>query len=144
MKTVTIYTDGSSRGNPGPGGWAAVLMYGNKLKEIYGAEKQTTNNRMELTAVIKALELLKEPCNVLLHSDSRYICDSLEKGWAKNWKKNNWKKSDGTPALNIDLWEKLIALVGIHKIRTNWVKGHAGNKINERCDYLATNAAKSI
>lgn len=144
MKTVTIYTDGSSRGNPGPGGWAAVLVYGNKLKEIYGAEKQTTNNRMELTAVIKALELLKEPCNVLLHSDSRYICDSIEKGWAKNWKKNNWKKSDGTPALNKDLWEKLIALAGIHKVRTNWVKGHAGNKINERCDYLATNAAKSI
>lgn len=144
MKAVTIYTDGSSRGNPGSGGWAAVLVYGHKIKEIYGSEKQTTNNRMEITAVIKALELLKEPCNVLVYSDSRYFCDSLEKGWAKSWKKNNWKKSDGKLALNVDLWDRLLTLAEIHKVRTIWLKGHAGNKINERCDYLATNAAKSI
>lgn len=144
MKTVTIYTDGSSKGNPGPGGWAAVLDFNGIKKEIYGSEEETTNNRMELTAVIKALEILKEPCNAIIYSDSKYFCDSLGKGWVQKWKDNGWKKSDGKPTLNTKLWARIIFLAKIHKIRVVWVKGHAGNENNERCDFLATSAAESV
>ncbi len=137
MKTVTIYTDGACSGNPGPGGWGAILMYGAHKKEISGGAPDTTNNRMELTAVISALSLLKEPCTVELWSDSRYVIDALEKGWARGWQKRGWVKSDKKPALNPDLWEKLLALAEIHTLRYHWVKGHAENEYNNRCDELA-------
>ena len=144
MKTVTIYTDGACSGNPGPGGWGAVLMYGAHKKEISGGEAETTNNRMELTAVITALELLKEPCIVELWSDSKYVIDGLEKGWAAGWKSRGWKKSDGKPALNPDLWERLLALTAKHTVTYVWVKGHAGHPYNERCDALAVAEAEKF
>ena len=137
MKTVTIYTDGACSGNPGPGGWGAVLSWNGREKELSGGEPQTTNNRMELTAVISALEALKEPCIVELYSDSKYVIDALEKGWALSWRKKNWIKSDKKPALNPDLWEKLLNLTEIHTMRYHWVKGHADNEYNNRCDALA-------
>ena len=137
MKTVTIYTDGACSGNPGPGGWGAILMLGEYKKELSGGEPATTNNRMELTAVIQALSLLKEPCVVDLWSDSKYVIDGLEKGWAKGWKKRGWVKSDKKPALNPDLWDRLLALEEIHTLRYHWVKGHAENEYNNRCDELA-------
>ena len=144
MKTVIIYTDGACKGNPGAGGWAAILSYKGFKKEIFGAEKETTNNRMELTAVIKALELLTEPCNVVIYSDSKYFCDSIEKGWVKSWQMNNWRKKDGKKALNCDLWEILLKFISKHRVEIKWVKGHAGNEDNERCDFLATKAAEKI
>lgn len=137
MKTVTIYTDGACSGNPGPGGWGAILMYGAHKKELSGGEASTTNNRMELTAVISALELLKEPCAVELWSDSKYVIDALDKGWAKGWRAKGWIKSDKKPALNPDLWARLLDLCEIHTVRTHWVKGHAENEYNNRCDELA-------
>ena len=137
MKTVTIYTDGACSGNPGPGGWGAVLMYGAHKRELSGGEASTTNNRMELTAVIEALSLLKEPCAVELWSDSKYVIDGLSKGWARNWRKNGWKKADKKPALNPELWERLLALTGGHEMRYHWVKGHAENEYNNRRDDLA-------
>lgn len=137
MKKIEIYTDGSCRSNPGPGGWGAVLVYQGKEKELSGGEPDTTNNRMELTAVIMALSALKEPCEVVLTSDSKYVLDALSKGWARSWRAKGWKKSDGSPALNPDLWEKLLELVDVHKIEYNWVKGHAGHPYNERCDAMA-------
>ena len=137
MKTVTIYTDGACSGNPGPGGWGAILMFGEHKKELSGGERKTTNNRMELTAVIKGLEALKEPCVVELYSDSKYVIDALEKGWAKGWKARGWIKSDKKPALNPDLWERLLALCDIHTVKLHWVKGHAENPYNNRCDQLA-------
>ena len=137
MKTVTIYTDGACSGNPGPGGWGAILRYNGKEKEISGGEAMMTNNRMELTAVISALRALKEPCAVELYSDSRYVIDALSKGWAYGWRKKGWIKSDKKPALNVDLWEKLLPLLEIHQVQFNWVKGHAGHPENERCDRLA-------
>ena len=137
MKTVTIYTDGACSGNPGPGGWGAILMYGAHKKELSGGEASTTNNRMELTAVISALELLKEPCAVELWSDSKYVIDALEKGWARSWQAKGWVKSDRKPALNPDLWARLLDLCEIHTVRTHWVKGHAENEYNNRCDELA-------
>ena len=137
MKTVTIYTDGACSGNPGPGGWGAILMYGPHKKELSGGEASTTNNRMELTAVISALELLKEPCAVELWSDSKYVIDALDKGWAKGWRAKGWIKSDKKPALNPDLWARLLDLCEIHTVRTHWVKGHAENAYNNRCDELA-------
>lgn len=137
MKTVTIYTDGACSGNPGPGGWGAILCYGPHQKEISGGEKNTTNNRMELTAVIKSLELLKEPCTVELYSDSKYVIDALEKGWAKGWRARGWVKSDKKPALNPDLWGRLLELCEYHTVRTHWVKGHAENPYNNRCDEMA-------
>ena len=137
MKTVTIYTDGACSGNPGPGGWGAILMYGQHKKEPSGGEANTTNNRMELTAVIQALSLLKEPCIVELWSDSKYVIDGLEKGWPKGWKARGWKKADKKPALNPDLWDRLLALTDIHSLRYHWVKGHAENEFNNRCDELA-------
>ena len=141
MKKVIIYTDGACRGNPGYGGWAAILDYNGLKKEIFGSEKKTTNNRMELTAVIKAMELLKEPCDLVIYSDSKYFCDAIAKGWAKSWQKKGWRKSDGKLALNTDLWERLLALMSTHCLEVKWVKGHAGNADNERCDFLATKAA---
>ena len=137
MKTVTIYTDGACSGNPGPGGWGAILMYGQHKRELSGGEAMTTNNRMELTAVIDALSALKEPCTVELWSDSKYVIDALEKGWARGWKANGWVKSDKKPALNPDLWEQLLALADRHTLHYHWVKGHAENEFNNRCDELA-------
>lgn len=137
MKTVTIYTDGACSGNPGPGGWGAILMYGQHKRELSGGEAMTTNNRMELTAVIEALSALKEPCTVELWSDSKYVIDALEKGWARGWKAKGWVKSDKKPALNPDLWEQLLALADRHTLHYHWVKGHAENEFNNRCDELA-------
>jgi len=137
MKTVTIYTDGACSGNPGPGGWGAILMYGGFQKELSGGEAHTTNNRMELTGVITALEALKEPCAVELYSDSKYVIDALEKGWAKGWRARGWVKGDKKPALNSDLWARLLDLCDYHKVNLHWVKGHAANPYNNRCDELA-------
>ena len=137
MKTVTIYTDGACKGNPGPGGWAAVLKLGDVEKEISGGEPSTTNKRMELTAVISALQALKYPCVVELYSDSKYVIDALSKGWARNWKRKGWMRNAKEKALNPDLWEKLLNLVDIHDVHYHWVKGHATNKYNNRCDELA-------
>ena len=137
MKTVTIYTDGACSGNPGPGGWGAVLKYGAHERELSGGEAQTTNNRMELTAVIEALRLLKEPCEVELYSDSKYVIDALSKGWVYGWQKKGWVKADKQPALNVDLWERLLPLIAAHDVRYHWVKGHAENEYNNRCDELA-------
>ena len=142
MKQVEIYTDGACSGNPGPGGWGAVLVYNKKEKEMSGGEKSTTNNRMELTAVIEALDALKEPCRVTLTTDSKYVCDAINQGWVYSWKKNGWKKSDKKPALNVDLWEKLLPLLSKHKVTFVWIKGHAGHPENERCDELAVAAAE--
>lgn len=136
-KEVTVYTDGACSGNPGPGGWGAILRYGDTERELSGGESPTTNNRMELMAVISALEALKEPCNVTLYSDSKYVCDGVEKGWARSWRAKGWKKSDKTPAKNPDLWERLLGLLDVHKVSFIWVKGHAENAYNNRCDELA-------
>ena len=141
MKHIEIYTDGACSGNPGPGGWCAILRFrtGEKVyeKEISGGEAGTTNNRMELTGVISALAALKEPCQVLLTTDSKYVVDSVTKGWVYGWKKRGWVKSDKKPALNVDLWEQLLPLLERHKVTFHWVKGHAGHPENERCDQLA-------
>lgn len=137
MKEVKIYTDGACSGNPGPGGWGAVLIYNNIEKELSGSEAETTNNRMELTAVLESLKALKEPCKVILTTDSKYVCDAINQKWVYSWQKNNWKKSDKKPALNIDLWKKLLELLDIHNVEFIWVKGHNGHKYNERCDNLA-------
>ena len=137
MKTVSIYTDGACSGNPGPGGWAAILEYGGVEKMISGGEEVTTNNRMELTAVIQALLALKEPCVVELYSDSKYVIDALEKGWAWGWRRRGWVKADKKPALNPDLWELLLGLVSQHEMHYHWVKGHAENEKNNRCDQQA-------
>jgi ribonuclease HI len=142
LKQVTIFSDGACSGNPGPGGWGAILRYGVHEKEICGGEAQTTNNRMELTAVLRALQLLKEPCEVTLCSDSKYVIDALSKGWAKSWQKNHWIKSDKKPALNADLWEQLLAAAAPHILHYHWIKGHAGHPENERCDQMAV--AKSM
>ena len=136
-KTVYIYTDGACSGNPGPGGYGAILKYDGHIKELSGGEADTTNNRMELLGVIKSLEVLKFPCKVILTTDSKYVADSVTKGWARKWKQNNWIKSDKKKALNIDLWERLLALLDVHDVTFNWVKGHAGHPENERCDRLA-------
>ena len=137
MKTVTIYTDGACSGNPGPGGWGAILRYGGAEKVLSGGEAQTTNNRMELTGVIEALRALREPCVVELYSDSKYVIDALSKGWAKSWRSRGWVKSDKKPALNADLWEELLGLCETHELHCRWVKGHAENEYNNRCDALA-------
>ena len=130
MKTVTIYTDGACSGNPGPGGWAAILEYGGTEKMLSGGEESTTNNRMELTAVIQA-------CVVELYSDSKYVIDAMEKGWAWGWKRKGWVKSDKKPALNPDLWDMLLGLSRQHELHYHWVKGHAANEKNNRCDQQA-------
>ncbi len=142
MKQVTLYTDGACSGNPGPGGWGAILEYRGVEREFSGGEDKTTNNRMELTAVIKGLEALKEPCIVELYSDSKYVIDALTKGWAVGWQKRGWVKSDKKPALNPDLWERLLQLCARHQVNCHWVKGHAENPKNNRCDMLAVSEWK--
>ena len=142
MKQVELYTDGACSGNPGPGGWGAILIYKGTEKELSGGEKSTTNNRMELTAVIEGLSALKESCIVELYSDSKYVIDGLSKGWAVSWRAKGWKKADKKPALNPDLWEKLLSLTEKHQMRYHWVKGHAENPYNNRCDELAVAESK--
>ena len=137
MKTVEIYTDGACSGNPGPGGWGAILRYNGTEKELSGGEAQTTNNRMELKGVIAALSALKEPCTVELYSDSKYVIEALEKGWAVSWREKGWRRADRKPALNPDLWETLLELIAEHEMHYHWVKGHADNAFNNRCDALA-------
>lgn len=143
-KYIELFTDGACSGNPGPGGWGVVLRYGQHEKELSGGEKETTNNRMELTAALKGLEALKEPCVVKLVTDSKYVADGIIKGWAKSWQKNNWIKSDKKPALNSDLWERLLELLEKHEVKIEWVKGHAGHAENERCDRLAVEYYKNM
>ncbi len=137
LKQVYIFSDGACSGNPGPGGYGVILRYGEREKEISGGEHNTTNNRMELSGVIAGLEQLKYPCKVIIQTDSKYVVDGIEKGWAKSWRKNNWIKSDKKPALNKDLWERLLDLLEIHNVTFTWIKGHAGHPENERCDKLA-------
>ena len=144
MKQVTLYTDGACSGNPGPGGWGAILLYNDYKKEMSGGERETTNNKMELTAAIEGLSALKEPCIVKLYSDSKYLIDGITKGWARSWRAKGWKKSDGKPALNVDLWQKILELDDYHEIEYIWVKGHAGNPYNERCDRLAVEFYSSL
>lgn len=136
-KTVEIFTDGACSGNPGPGGYGAILRYGDKIKELSGGDAHTTNNRMELMGVISALSVLKEPCCVRLTTDSKYIVDAINQGWAKKWKANGWRRGKNEPALNSDLWDRLLNLLDIHETTFLWVKGHAGHPENERCDELA-------
>ncbi len=136
-KKIEIYTDGACSGNPGPGGWGAVLRYKGIEKELSGGEQNTTNNRMELTAVIKALQALKEPCIITLYTDSKYVSDAFNQGWIYSWMKKDWKKADGKPVLNRELWQQLYALWKQHDITLVWVKGHADNYYNNRCDELA-------
>ena len=147
MKKVEIYTDGACSGNPGPGGWGALLRYrsGDKVyeKELSGGDSSTTNNRMELTAFIEAVGLLKEPCEIRFCSDSQYVINGLEKGWARSWRARGWKKADKSPALNPDLWAKALDLAEKHQITYVWVKGHAGHPENERCDQLAVAQSKA-
>ncbi|WP_289140978.1 ribonuclease HI [uncultured Brevibacillus sp.] len=144
MREVQIYTDGACSGNPGPGGWGAVLMYGQHIKEMSGAEPNTTNNRMELQAAISALSSLKEACKVTLYSDSAYLVNCFKQGWYKGWLKNGWKNSKGQPVENQDLWKELLRLMDIHQVEYVKVKGHADNKWNNRCDELATGAIKKL
>lgn len=144
MKHVEIYTDGACSGNPGKGGWGAVLRYAGKEKELCGGEVETTNNRMELTAVIEALSALREPCAVTLTSDSKYVIDAITNGWVYSWKRDGWRRKDKKPALNVDLWEKLLPLLETHQVTFVWVKGHAGHPENERCDQLAVEQYQSL
>ncbi len=137
MKEVTIYSDGACSGNPGPGGWGTILDYKGNRKELSGGEEHTTNNRMELTAVIEGLKALKEPCRVKIITDSQYVFNGISLGWAASWKANNWRKKDKKPALNPELWDELLGLVAKHDVTFEWIKGHAGHPENERCDELA-------
>ena len=143
MKKVKIYTDGACSGNPGPGGWGAVLMYGKAKKELSGGEAVTTNNRMELISVITALETLREPCEVELYTDSQYVANAVNLGWLDSWEKRGWTRKGGD-VKNPDLWQKLVPLLDIHKVTFIWVKGHAENEYNNRCDELAVKARRSI
>ena len=143
MKKVTIYTDGACSGNPGPGGWGAILMYGKKEKELSGGEPSTTNNRMELTSVISALEALKEPCEVKLYTDSQYVANAVNLGWLETWRNKGWKRKGGE-VKNPDLWMKLVPLLETHKVTFEWVKGHADNEYNNRCDELAVEESKKF
>ena len=144
MKKVTIYTDGACSGNPGPGGWGAILMYNGTSKEISGAAKDTTNNIMEITAVLESLKLLKEECEVEVYSDSAYVVNAFNQGWIENWKKNNWRTAGKDPVKNQSLWEELYALTQKHKVEFIKVKGHSDNEYNNRCDFLATSAIKTL
>lgn len=137
MKTVTLYTDGACSGNPGAGGWAAVLLYGEHRKELSGGERETTNNRMELLAVIEGLKCLKVRCEVDLFSDSAYVVNAFTEGWVYSWEKKNWKKADNKPVLNDELWRELLSLTRVHEVHFHKVKGHADNELNNRCDELA-------
>ena len=144
MEKVIIYTDGACSGNPGPGGWGTILMYKENKKEISGSKKETTNNVMELTAVIEGLKLLRYPCEVEIYSDSSYVVNAFENGWIYNWIKNNWKTSGKDPVKNKELWQELYDLTKIHKVKFNKVKGHSDNKYNNRCDELARNAIEKL
>ena len=144
MKFIELFTDGACSGNPGPGGWGAVLRYNGVEKELSGGEINTTNNRMELTAVIMGLSALKEPCEVRLVTDSKYVADGIMQGWAKSWRARGWRKADGKPALNPDLWEKLLDLLDVHEVEITWIKGHNGHPENERCDALAVMETKNF
>jgi ribonuclease HI len=141
MKEVTLYTDGSCKNNPGPGGWCCIMVYGTAEKMLSGGEKSTTNNRMELTAAIEGLSALKEPCRVRLVTDSRYLVDAITKKWAQSWKKRGWVKADKSPALNSDLWERVLELCEKHDVVFEWVRGHDGHEYNERCDAEAQRQA---
>ena len=143
MKKIEMFTDGACSGNPGPGGWGTILRFGTVEKELSGGESMTTNNRMELTAVIRGLEALKEPCRVTVTTDSRYVVDGIEKGWAKGWRARGWVKSDKKPALNPELWGRLLDLLEQHEVTFRWIKGHAGHPENERCDQLAVAQSKN-
>ena len=144
MKKVELYTDGACRGNPGRGGWGAILVYAGREKELSGGEALTTNNRMELMAAIAGMEALKEPCEITLTSDSKYLTDAINKGWLENWKKNGWKKADKSAVLNVELWERIDRLLQTHKVTFVWVHGHRGHAYNERCDALATAFADTL
>lgn len=144
MKKIELYTDGACSGNPGPGGWGAILRYNGREKELSGGEPLTTNNRMELMAVIAGLKALKEPCEVHLTSDSQYVCNAIQKGWAIKWKQNNWIKSDKTAAKNPELWDELLTLLERHVVTVTWVRGHNGHPENERCDELAVAQARKF
>ncbi len=144
MDNVILYTDGACSGNPGPGGYCAVLKYGKHEKVISGAENNTTNNRMELSAVIFGLKALTRPCNVTVISDSKYVCDAINQGWLENWCRKNWKKSDGKPVLNPLLWQELYKLLQTHNVTFEWIKGHAGHPYNEMCDKIAVDEYKKL
>ena len=148
MKRIEIYTDGACSGNPGPGGWGAILRFRGREKvyekELSGGEAQTTNNRMEMTALLEALRQLKEPCAIDLYSDSQYVIHALEKGWARGWRARGWKKADKTPAKNPELWDRLLGLLDVHTVTFHWVKGHAENPYNNRCDELAVAEWKKL
>ena len=137
LDKIEMYTDGACSGNPGPGGWGTILRFGSAEKELSGGERSTTNNRMELTAVIEGFKALKRPCDVTLYTDSKYVADAITKGWADGWKRKGWKKCDGKPALNSDLWDELLTLISKHSLNIVWLKGHAGHPENERCDSMA-------
>lgn len=137
MKEVTVYTDGACSGNPGAGGWGTILVYKGRKREMSGGAAETTNNRMELTAVIEGLKALKEPCKVTVVTDSQYVANGINLGWAKSWKENNWRKKDKKPALNPELWDELLTLIAKHEVTIEWVKGHDGHPENERCDKMA-------
>lgn len=144
MKQITIYTDGACSGNPGDGGYGAILMYGDYVKEISGGEKNTTNNRMEMKAVIEALTMLKEPCEVELYSDSAYVVNAFNENWIENWRARSWRKSDGKAVLNVELWQALIKLTNKHSVKFVKVKGHSNNEYNNRCDELARGAIDKL
>ncbi len=144
LKEVKLYTDGACSGNPGPGGYGAILIYNGIEKEISGGEKNTTNNQMEIMAVLKGLQLLKEPCKVTVYSDSAYVVNTMDKGWIYTWKKNNWRKSDKSKVKNIELWEEMLRLLEIHKVTFIKVKGHSDNQYNNRCDKLAVKARENL
>ncbi len=144
MKKVELYTDGACRGNPGRGGWGAILVYAGREKELSGGEPMTTNNRMELMAAIAGMEALKEPCEITITSDSKYLVDAINQGWLESWKKRGWKKADKSPVLNVELWQRIDELLSVHKVKFVWVHGHTGHPYNERCDTLATAFADSF
>jgi len=142
MKHVTLYTDGACSKNPGPGGYGVVLLYDSHRKELSKGFRKTTNNRMEILAAIAGLEALKEPCRVTLYSDSQYLVNAVEKGWVRRWQANGWMRNKTERAVNPDLWERLLALCSIHQVQFKWLRGHAGHEENDRCDELATSAAR--
>lgn len=144
MKNVELYTDGACRGNPGRGGWGAILVFKGIEKELSGGEPMTTNNRMELMAAIAGMEALREPCRIVLTSDSKYLTDAINKGWLESWKKNGWRKADKSAVLNIELWQRIDELLSVHEVSFVWVHGHTGHPYNERCDALATAFADSF
>lgn len=144
MKEVNIYSDGACSGNPGPGGYGTILEYGEVTKELSEGFENTTNNRMELLGAIVGLEALKQPCKVTLYSDSKYLCDAINQRWVYGWQARGWKKADKKPALNVDLWERLLPLLETHEVTFVWIKGHAGHPMNERCDTLAVLAREQL